>query len=94
VLDLMLDLGTQAIEARVLELAGKVRAMLCGLGANVNDDASQIVTACLPGRDPGETARVLREQRILVSARHGRLRVSPHFYNNEQDIEILRHALR
>jgi selenocysteine lyase/cysteine desulfurase len=93
VIDLMLHVGPAAIEARVLELAGKARAMLCGLGAAVNADESQIVTASLPGRDSGELARSLKERRILVSARHGRLRVSPHFYNDETDLEILRKAL-
>ena len=34
-----------------------------------------------------------KERRILVSARHGRLRVSPHFYNDETDLETLRKAL-
>jgi len=38
-------------------------------------------------------ARSLKERRILVSARHGRLRVSPHFYNDEADLETLRKAL-
>jgi len=90
----MLEIGASAIEARVLGLAGQVRAMLCGLGAAVNDDASQIVTACLPGREPGELVRRLRERHILVSARHGRLRVSPHFYNDEGDVEKLRVALK
>jgi selenocysteine lyase/cysteine desulfurase len=47
----------------------------------------------LPGRDSGELARSLKERRILVSARHGRLRVSPHFYNDESDLETLRKAL-
>ncbi len=93
VIDLMLQVGPASIEARVLELAGKARAMLCGLGAEVNADESQIVTANLPGRDPGELARSLKERRILVSARHGRLRVSPHFYNDETDLETLRKAL-
>jgi selenocysteine lyase/cysteine desulfurase len=93
VIDLMLQVGPAAIEARVLKLAGKARAMLCGLGAEVNADQSQIVTAILPGRDSGELARTLRQRRILVSARHGRLRVSPHFYNDETDLEILRNAL-
>jgi cysteine desulfurase/selenocysteine lyase len=93
VIDLMLQVGPAAIEARVLELAGKTRAMLCGLGAEVNADESQIVTAILPGADPRELARSLKERRILVSARHGRLRVSPHFYNDETDLETLRKAL-
>ena len=93
VIDLMLQIGPAAIEARVLELAGKARAMLRGLGAEVNADESPIVTAILPGRDAGELARSLKEQRILVSARHGRLRVSPHFYNDETDLETLRKAL-
>ncbi|HLK69836.1 MAG TPA: aminotransferase class V-fold PLP-dependent enzyme [Bryobacteraceae bacterium] len=93
VIDLMLQAGPAAIEARVLELAAKTRAMLCGLGAEVNTDESQIVTAILPDRDAGELERSLRERRILVSARHGRLRVSPHFYNDEADLEELRQAL-
>lgn len=93
VVDLMLQIGPAAIEARVLELATKTRAMLCGLGAEVNADESQIVTAKFRDRDSGELAQSLQERRILVSARHGRLRVSPHFYNNETDIETLRLAL-
>ena len=93
VIDLMLQIGPPAIETRVLELAGKARAMLCGLGAEVNADGSQIVTAILPGRDARELAQSLKERRILVSARHGRLRVSPHFYNDETDLEMLRKAL-
>ena len=93
VIDLMLRVGPDVIEARVLELAGKARRMLRGLGAEVNADQSQIVTAILPGTDSSELARSLKERRILVSARHGRLRVSPHFYNDETDLETLRTAL-
>ena len=51
------------------------------------------LVATLPGRDVAEVSRSLREQRILVAARHGRLRVSPHFYNDESDLETLRLAL-
>ena len=43
-----------------------------------------------------ELARQLVEQRgmtVLVAARRGHLRVSPHFYNNEQDLETLSNAL-
>ena len=93
VIDMMLEVGPAAIEERVLSLAGDLRTILRDLGGDVNTDESQIVTACLPGRDPGELARRLTERRILVSARQGRLRVSPHFYNNEEDLEALRTAL-
>jgi selenocysteine lyase/cysteine desulfurase len=36
----------------------------------------------------------LKEKRVLVAARRGHLRVSPHFYNNEQDLEMLQDALK
>ena len=91
VIDLMLQVGPAAIEARVLELAGKARAMLCSLGAEVNADESQIVTAILPGRDPRELAQSLQERRILVSARQAARFAA--FYNGETDLETLRKAL-
>jgi cysteine desulfurase / selenocysteine lyase len=93
VLELMLEIGPAAIEGRVMELAGKARTILRGLGADVNADESQIVTAILQGVDAGQLARSLKDRRILVSARHGKLRVSPHFYNDESDLESLRMAL-
>jgi selenocysteine lyase/cysteine desulfurase len=93
VLDLMLEIGPALIESRVTELARKAREMLRGLGAEVNADGSPIVTATLPGLDTAELVRSLREQRILVSARHGRLRVSPHFYNDETDLATLGKAV-
>jgi len=92
-LRILLAIGMPAIETRVLDLAAQTRALLRDFGADVNTDASQIVSACLPGRDSAELARKLKEQRILVSARHGRLRVSPHFYNNEEDLEVLRQGI-
>jgi selenocysteine lyase/cysteine desulfurase len=93
VIDMMLEVGPAAIEERVLSLAATTRVLLRDLGGDVNADESQIVTASLPGRDPVELAQRLRDRGILVSARQGRLRVSPHFYNNESDLESLREAL-
>ena len=34
-------------------------------------------------------ALALKQRGVLVSARHGNLRVSPHFYNNDADLEKL-----
>jgi cysteine desulfurase / selenocysteine lyase len=94
VVSLLLETGPSAIEARVLGLASKTRAMLRDLGAEVNTDNSQIVTARVTNVDSGEIARRLKNRQVAISARHGRLRVSPHFYNNDDDIESLRLALR
>jgi cysteine desulfurase / selenocysteine lyase len=92
--DLMLELGPDRIEERVLQLAANVRAMLRGHGASVADFCSPIVAARFEGRDVSALARSLKEERVLVSARRGYLRVSPHFYNNEHDLETLSAALR
>jgi cysteine desulfurase / selenocysteine lyase len=93
-LDLMLEIGPDVIERRVLDLAGKARLMLRGLGASVADSASPIVAARFENRDVSALARALKEQSVLVAARRGHLRVSPHLYNNEQDLEIFERALR
>jgi cysteine desulfurase / selenocysteine lyase len=89
VIEMMLELGPAAIEARVLRLAGCVREKLSDLGGEVNTDLTPIVTARFEGHEPGAIAKKLSEERIVVSARQGRLRVSPHFYNNEQDLDTL-----
>jgi len=96
--DLMLELGPERIERRVDELAEAARAVLRRAGGRLlSDEAphydSPIIAARFPGRDPAELVRALYARRILVSARHGRLRVSVHFYNNEADLEELEAAL-
>ena len=92
--DLMLEVGPDQVAERVLSLAVKVRAMLREHGATVADTCSPIVAARFDGHDVSALSRALKEERVLVAARRGHLRVSPHFYNNEQDIETLSGALR
>ena len=93
-IDLLLEIGPETIEQRVMELAGITRRALRGLGASVEEYASPIVAARFDHCDVSALARSLASERVLVAARRGRLRVSPHFYNNEQDIEILARTLR
>lgn len=93
-IDMMLEIGPDVIEQRVLQLAARTREMLRELGATVNCDASPIVAARFEGVDVSQLARDLKGRRILVAARRGHLRVSPHFYNNEADLEQLGAALR
>jgi|HubBroStandDraft_6_1064221.scaffolds.fasta_scaffold148895_2 cysteine desulfurase/selenocysteine lyase len=92
--DWLLEIGPEAIEQRVLQLAETARSMLRGLGAKVDDTGAQIVIAEFPGMDASATARKLREEKIVLAARHGRLRVSPHFYNDDGDLKRLESALK
>jgi selenocysteine lyase/cysteine desulfurase len=62
-------------------------------GASIMHGNTHIVAAHWPDRDASELAKKLQEKRIIVAARHGKLRVSPHFYNNEADLELLRTGL-
>jgi cysteine desulfurase/selenocysteine lyase len=92
--DWMLELGPAAIEQRVLQLAEGARERLLRLRAEAPEQGSQIVAAKFPGVDPSHLARELKTRRVLVAARHGFLRVSPHFYNNEADLDRLEEELR
>ncbi len=97
-LEMMLRLGPAAIEARVLQLAGRARRILRQAGGSCHADRlphheSPIVAAHFPGVDVSRLAQRLERRKIAVSARHGRLRVSPHFFNNEADLERLREGL-
>jgi selenocysteine lyase/cysteine desulfurase len=88
-IDLLLEIGPAAIEQRVLELAAKTRGTLREFGASVDTHASPIVAARFENRDVSALSRALQQKRVLVSARRGHLRVSPHFYNNEEDLATL-----
>jgi selenocysteine lyase/cysteine desulfurase len=95
----MEQIGIPQIEKRVLELAGLLRSGLAEMGAEFYQSKgeclpSQIVTASLPGLDSVSIAKKLAEQNINVSARRMYLRISPHFYNNEEDVSVLLTAIR
>lgn len=90
----MMELGPAEIETRVLSLAACARDRLRELGAEAADTGSQIVAAKFPGLDPSQLARELKSDRIITAARHGYLRISPHFYNNAEDVDILCAKLR
>jgi len=98
VLELMLSLGLEQIEQRAQHLAGLARRILRAAGAELLSDRlphydAPIVAGRFAGADVSRLAVRLREQRVVVSARHGYLRVSPHFFNNEGDLERLEDAL-
>ena len=82
----------------MLDLAAKTQDVLRAAGASLLADRfphydSPIVTARFDTRDASSLARHLQSRKVLVAARHGNLRVSPHFYNNEDDLARLAEAL-
>jgi cysteine desulfurase/selenocysteine lyase len=91
---MILEIGMERIETRVLQLADRAAEILRGCGAEVLHGHSNIVAGNWPDRDASELAQKLRDGNIVVAARHGNLRVSPHFYNNEADLERFESAVR
>lgn len=93
-LELLLSVGIENIGPRVLEITDYACRRLTESGATVlssrnGDERSGIVSFEVPGRDPQKLRDQLLSQGVVLSCRSGRLRISPHAYVNEDDVERL-----
>lgn len=84
--------GKEEVERRVLALAGRAADGLSERGFEVISsrapgETSGIVTAVHPGRSAEDLVKVLAERGVGVAVRAGRFRVSPHFYNTEEEVD-------
>jgi cysteine desulfurase/selenocysteine lyase len=91
-LEVLLAVGAEQIEPRVLALADLAARGLEELGFSVvssrrRGETSGIVTAVPPGRNAQDLIKPLDRRGIVVAARAGRLRIAPHFYNTADEIE-------
>ena len=92
------DFGTDAVYARNVELTSLLRSTLADIGWDPVDlpqqHQSTIVSVPLGDRDPAGLLAHLSERGVICSTRDGNLRVTIHFYNDEDDIGRLAEALR
>jgi selenocysteine lyase/cysteine desulfurase len=96
-IDLVLELGVDAIARRVLALSERLASGLAPRGGEClsprGREASGIVSFRWRDEPVARTVARLRAQRIYVVARRGGVRASPHFYNDESEIDRLLAAL-
>jgi cysteine desulfurase / selenocysteine lyase len=98
VIEMMQAIGPERIERRVMELAGQNAGCAARRRREVAGGQQPALRfadrdGAVRGRDAPAIARELQARKVLVAARHGNLRVSPHFYNDEADLARLAEAL-
>ncbi|MEO9899230.1 aminotransferase class V-fold PLP-dependent enzyme [Nisaea sp.] len=86
------EFGLQQISERILSLTDRLADRLRGLGCVIDSPwetgrRSGILTFRHSALDTDAVVQSLKARRFYVSARHGNLRVSPHYYNSESEID-------
>jgi selenocysteine lyase/cysteine desulfurase len=96
-LDVVLEIGPDAIRARTQALVQDLVARLHEIGATLKLPARQDEHAgivMMHAAEPAPIVRGLRERNIIVDYRPGFVRISPYFYNTEDDNAAIVAALR
>ena len=97
-LSLLLEIGKEQVSERILSQAQEVREIARStgwriVGSNRDQDLSGIVAIQKEGINPDQVVRDFRKAGVAVACRRGRLRISPHIYQNGEDLERLRVGL-
>ncbi len=97
-MELILEYGIENVEKRILKLTDYLVQELQNLGDYEfispleKEHRSGVVNIRLP--DNIELVKKLKNENIIISSRYGGIRISPHFYNTEEDIDTLVRKLK
>jgi selenocysteine lyase/cysteine desulfurase len=96
-MEMLAGWGDAAVAARLAMLTGRIAESVRGSGVRVADArfrAPHILSLAFDGGMPASLVDSLAAQGVHVAARLGRMRVSPHVYNDEADADRFAAALR
>jgi selenocysteine lyase/cysteine desulfurase len=92
--DLFLEVGPQVVEERVLMLSRLLGERLADSGCEVvepwprrPEESSGIVSFRKPGLSAQELMRDLNASKVVCRTHADFVRLSPHFYNTEEEVE-------
>jgi kynureninase len=88
--------GVEAIEAHVRALNARLLAGLDELGASIATPRAEErrgALVCVRSTDVAALVAALHDDRIVTSSRDDNLRISPHLYNVEEDVDRVIEAL-
>ncbi len=95
--DMLLEAGVARTAAHITALLDRAAGALETIGCEVSpapEHRAGILMIKPPSADVDALAEACAERQIAVSVRRGRLRLSAHLYNNEDDIDALVDLLR
>ena len=93
---LLLDVGISEAWAHTKEVHRQLREGLTALRAQVATpagDGNHAAMIAVKTKDEHAMVNALNKERVVVSSRDGNLRISPHFYNNHQDVDRILAAI-
>ena len=92
--ELFLEVGTDVVEERALSLAARLAKGLAGRGYELVEpwprepaESSSIVSFRKPGSPPSEPLRDLQAANVVCRTHRDFVRLGPHFYNTEEEID-------
>jgi len=92
-IDLLLEAGIDKIYRHVMDIIDYLVEGLKGKNIIIKTPMGQKersgIFSFVPASDPEALIKSFQEKKIIASLRNGMIRISPHFYNNIEDIDLL-----